>query len=156
MTAHGEPVAVAEEAALARPPEGLARLVDPRLLGRHQGAALVATGADFATMIALVEATGMPPAIATVLGAIVGGVTNFLVTRSWAFSERHSGSVVSQAGRYAVVSAGGAMLNAALVQLALASVPMSYVVARVMGSALVSVLYTYPLHTRVVFRVREP
>lgn len=156
MNAGGEPVAVAEEAAFERPPEGLARLFDPRLLGRHQGAALVATCADFATMIALVEATGMPPAIATVLGAIVGGITNFLVTRSWAFSERHSGSVVSQAGRYAVVSAGGAMLNAALVQVALATVPMSYVIARIMGSALVSILYTYPLHTRVVFRVREP
>lgn len=133
----------------------LARLLDPRLLGRHQTAAAVATALDFSTMIALVELFGAPPAIATVVGAVAGGVTNFLVTRRWAFHELHSGSVRSQAARYAVVSSGGAILNGALVQLALVATPLSYIVARTIGSALVSVFYTYPLHARVVFRVRE-
>ncbi len=133
----------------------LARLFDPRLLGRHQTAAVTATAVDFTTMIALVELVRVPPAIATVLGAVVGGLTNFLVTRRWAFHARHTGTVSSQALRYAVVSSGGALLNGALVQLAIVVTPLSYVVARTIGSALVSVFYTYPLHARVVFRVRE-
>lgn len=130
-------------------------LVDARLLGRHQGAAFVATCVDFACMVALVETAGAPPASATMLGALAGGVTNFLVTRRWAFHDRHSGSVSSQALRYAAVSLGGALLNAALVQAAIDATPAPYVLARLVGSFLVSVLYTYPLHTRVVFRVRE-
>lgn len=134
---------------------GLARLFDPRLLGRHQTAAAVATCIDFATMISLVELSGAQPAVAAMLGAAVGGITNFLVTRRWAFASRHSGSVGSQAVRYAAVSFGGALLNGALVELALLATPLSYLVARTLGSALVSVFYTYPLHTRVVFRVAE-
>jgi putative flippase GtrA len=131
------------------------RLVDPRLLGRHQGAAFAATCVDFGFMVSLVEAGGAAPAYATALGALAGGVTNFLLSRRWAYQARHSGSVASQGVRYAAVSLGGALLNAALVQVAVSSTPLPYVLARLVGAAVVSLVYTYPLHTRVVFRVRD-
>lgn len=133
----------------------LARLLDPRLLGRHQAAAAIATCVDFSVMIALVELGSAPPAVAAVLGAVAGGITNFAISRKWAFAARHSGSFTSQALRYAVVSFGGALLNGGLVEVALLATPLSYLLARTIGAALVSVFYTYPLHTRVVFRVAE-
>lgn len=124
------------------------------LLGRHQVAALVGTSADFMAMIALVELGGLAPPGATVLSAIAGGIVNFIVSRSWAFRRKHRGTVVSQAARYAMVSLGGALLNGLFLAAVLAAANMPYVFARVGVAVAVSVLYTYPLHTRVVFRVQ--
>lgn len=128
-------------------------LFDLRLLGRHQAAALLATCADFAIMIALVELARLAPPLATVLSAVAGGAVNFALSRAWAFRARHRGTLAGQAARYAVVSLGGALLNGAVLAAVLAVVSAPYVLARVGVSVLVSVLYTYPLHTRVVFRL---
>ena len=136
-----------------------APLLDLRLLGRHQVAAAVATGIDFATMIALVELAGMPPPYATIASAAAGGLANFTLGRTWAFRGQHRGTLLSQAVRYGIVCAGGALLNGSLLAAALAVVgagkppaAASYIVARALVSLLVSVVYTYPIHTRFVFR----
>jgi putative flippase GtrA len=123
---------------------------DLGLLGRHQVAAFAGTVIDFTAMITAVEVFGVAPPLATIGSAIVGGITNFTLSRVWAYRHRHEGAVRGQALRYAVVSLGGALLNGALVAL-FSSAP--YVVARVAISIVVSVLYTYPLHTKFVFRV---
>jgi putative flippase GtrA len=123
---------------------------DLALLGRHQVAAFAATVVDFTAMIAFVELLGLAPPLATIASAILGGISNFTLSRTWAYRDRHDGTLHGQAVRYAFVSLGGALLNGALVAL-LPFVP--YVLARVSVSLLVSVLYTYPLHTRVVFKV---
>lgn len=133
---------------------GLARLTDPRLLGRHQAAAAVATLVDFAGMIALVELVSLRASVATTLGALLGGVTNFAIARAWAFRDLHAGSMRSQALRYGFVSALGALLNGGFVALILWLIPAPYVLVRAIGAVLISVAYTYPMHARVVFRVR--
>jgi putative flippase GtrA len=123
------------------------------LLGRHQLAALIGTSADFTAMIVLVEFAKLAPPGATVMSALAGGVVNFAVSRGWAFRKRHRGTVASQASRYAMVSLGGALLNGLLLAAVLAAASFPYVFGRLGVSVAVSVLYTYPLHTRVVFRV---
>lgn len=123
---------------------------DLALLGRHQVAAFAATAVDFTAMIAFVELFGVVPPLATILSAMLGGLSNFTLSRVWAYRDRHEGAVHGQAFRYAVVSLGGALLNGALVAI-FSFVP--YVLARIGVSLLVSLLYTYPLHTRFVFRV---
>lgn len=128
-------------------------LVDARLLRRHQVAAALGTSADFATMVALVEVGRLAPPVATFLSAVAGGIANFVLSRTWAFRARHRGSFAAQAVRYGAVSFGGAVLNGALLGTALRIVAAPYVSARVVISIAVSLLYTYPLHTRVVFRV---
>jgi putative flippase GtrA len=125
-----------------------------RLFGKHQVAALVATGIDFSAMIVLVEVAHLAPPLATIGGAICGGVTNFAIGRTWAFRDVHTGSLQGQAARYAAVSFGGALLNGALVALLLEAAALPYVVARLLVAAFVSIAYTFPLHTRVVFRAR--
>jgi putative flippase GtrA len=132
------------------------QLLDLHLFGKHQLAAVLATCVDFGTMIALVELAHLSPPVATIVGAVCGGTTNFAVGRTWAFRDRHTGSLGSQMARYAGVSAGGALLNAALLAGLLAIVPiLPYILGRFFVSALVSVSYTYPLHTRFVFRARD-
>jgi putative flippase GtrA len=131
----------------------LLRLVDPRLLARHQITAALGTTADFGTMVALVELGHLSPPVATILSAIAGGVVNFSLSRVWAYRERHGGSLASQAARYAVGSLGGALLNATLLALFLRLAAVPYPAARAIIAIAISVLYTYPVHTRLVFRV---
>lgn len=134
-------------------PKRLASLFDLSLVGRHQAAGFLATIIDFATMIGLVEAANVSPPAATLASAFVGGVGNFVVSRVWAFRGRHEGTVRGQAARYAFVSLGGALLNAALLAVVLRLFVVPYAAARGVIAVLVSVLYTYPLHARVVFRL---
>jgi putative flippase GtrA len=130
--------------------------VDLRQLGRHQVAAGLATAVDFGLMVALVELMRLPPAVATFLSAAGGGVSNFTFSRFWAFRDKHTGSMSSQATRYAMVSFGGAVLNAALVGAVLLAAHVPYVLVRAAVAIGVSLLYTYPMHTRFVFRVSAP
>lgn len=132
-----------------------ARLADPRLVARHQLAAAIATSADFAAMVMLVEVTHLSPPVATVLSAITGGIVNFSLSRLWAFRRRHTGTFGSQAKRYAAVSLGGALLNGALLAVVLRAIDVPYPIARAGVAFALGLLYTYPMHTRVVFRVVE-
>lgn len=143
----GRPLAVDPKTRLSR--------ASGRLLVRHQVAAGLGTAADFATMIALVELLGLSPPTATVFSAIAGGVANFGLSRGWAFRRAHEGSVGSQGLRYALVSFGGAQANAGLLALVLHATLFPYPAARAAVAVVVSLLYTYPLHTRFVFRVRS-
>ena len=140
-----------------RAPDAVAPLADARLLGRHQIAAAIASCADFGSMVVLVELARLSPPLATMLSALVGGVVNFTLSRRWAFHTRHAGTARSQALRYSVVSVGGALINASLLALVLYVSAIAYPLARALVAIAVSVLYTYPLHTRFVFRVvRRP
>jgi putative flippase GtrA len=130
-------------------------VVDARLVLRHQAAAAIGTAADFGTMIALVELVRLAPPVATMISAMMGGIVNFSVSRAWAFRQRHDGSFRSQAMRYALASAGGALLNAFLLSLVLRALEVPYPLARAGVAIVVSLLYTYPVHTRIVFRVGE-
>jgi len=129
-----------------------ASFLDLALLGRHQLAAFAATLVDFSSMIAFVELAGAPPPIATFASALLGGVTNFMLSRVWAYRDRHDGSVHGQAAGYAAVSLGGAALNSILLAIVMLA-PLPYVIGRAVVSIAVSLFYTYPLHTRFVFRV---
>jgi putative flippase GtrA len=117
-------------------------------LVRHPVAAGVATLVDFVSMVALVELAHVPPPIATLLSAGVGGVTNFTIGRLWTFRVR--GPLAGQALRYALACAGGALLNAVLVAAFMGLGP--YVIVRAFVAVLVSFAYTYPMHGRFVFR----
>jgi len=128
-------------------------LLDRRLVARHQIAAAIGTGADFSMMVALVELVDLAPPVAAVLSALIGGIVNFGLSRAWAFRQRHRGTVGSQALRYAVVSSCGAVLNGALLALLLVAIKVPYPLARAAVALVVGLLYTYPLHTRFVFRV---
>jgi putative flippase GtrA len=128
-----------------------ADLFDIGLLARHQAAAGVATAIDYAVMITLVEHAHTAPPVATLISASVGGLANFLLSRLFAFRSIHRGSVRAQAFRYGLACVGGALLNAGLLAILLmGSAP--YVLARAVVSVFVSIGYTYPMHTRFVFR----
>jgi len=122
------------------------------LLGRHQMASIVATGLDFGTMTVLVELGVLSPEIATLAGASFGAVVNFLLGRR--IFRATGGSAAPQAARYAVVSAASAGFNSLGVYLLHHHVGVQYLLARVVVSILVSLLWNFPLHRHFVFRDR--
>ena len=121
------------------------------MLGRHQLGAFTATAVDFLVMITAVELLRAPPALAAAMGALAGAVTNFTLGRLWIFRAT-SGGVLRQAQRYAMVSAASAGWNA-MGEYVLHNVAhVEYVVARVLVSFAVGLLWNFPLHRRFVFR----
>jgi putative flippase GtrA len=120
-------------------------------LGRHQLGAVAATAVDFAVMIALVERFGVSPVVGTAAGATLGAFTNFALGRIWVFP-RHSGHWAAQAARYALVSAASAGLNTLGEHLVYDVARLQYVVARVLVSIAVSLLWNFPMQRRFVFR----
>jgi putative flippase GtrA len=125
-----------------------------RTLGRHQLGAIAATLVDFATMIALVEGTGLSPEAATPIGAVLGAGTNFTLGRAWIF-RRHTGHWAAQASRYALVSAASAGWNTIGEQLMHGMGHVQYVAARAMVSFVVSLLWNFPVQRAFVFRERR-
>lgn len=80
------------------------------ILGLNAVAGAVATAADFALVVALVQWLGMLPAWATVVGAMLGALVNYSINRVFTF--KSNAGVARQLARYAVVSGTSALLNA--------------------------------------------
>ncbi len=113
----------------------------------------VATGIDFAIVDGLVRGAAMFPGLATLFGAAVGAVVNYMMNRLWAFRSRaHPGSEIV---RYALVSAGAAVLNAGLVSL-LVTAQVPYRPAWIVVRAAVFVGFTFLLLRGFVFRRAKP
>ena len=119
--------------------------------GRHQVGSVVATAIDFATMSALVSGFGMAAALATAIGAAVGGVSNFLLGRHWIFSAKHD-PMGGQAGRYAFVSGMSLALNAGGEYVLHDLFGIQYLLARVMIAFIVSICWNFPVQRAFVYR----
>jgi putative flippase GtrA len=102
-------------------------------------------------MIVLVERGGASAVTGTVVGSSLGAVTNFLLGRGWIF-RRHRGHWSGQAVRYAAVAAASAGLNALGEHVGHDVVGLQYVVARVVVSFAVGLLWNFPMQRWFVFR----
>jgi putative flippase GtrA len=122
-----------------------------RTLGRHQLGAVVATACDFGVMILCVERLGLAPTAATAIGASVGAVVNFTMSRAWIFP-RHSGHWRAQALRYALVSGASAGWNTLGEHVVNGLGHVQYVLARAVVSLAVSLAWNFPMQRRFVFR----
>ncbi|MDR0966835.1 MAG: GtrA family protein, partial [Myxococcales bacterium] len=121
-------------------------------LGLNVMAAVIATGADFLLVLALVEmlpAFKSSPGFATALGCLMGGIINFLLNRIVTF--RSKDAPLPQIGRYFGVSVCSMLLNAGGVALMVSLPNLDYRIAWWIVRGLVFVLWNYPLHSLYVF-----
>jgi putative flippase GtrA len=102
-------------------------------------------------MSALVSGLGMAAALATAIGAAVGGVSNFLLGRHWIFSAKDD-HVGSQAGRYAFVSGASLAWNAGGEYVLHDLCGIQYLLARVIIATVVSVCWNFPVQRAFVYR----
>ena len=121
--------------------------------GKAQLSALAATLADFLTTIVLAEAAGLWYVAATFIGALTGGVLNFLTNYRWVFKPQRQ-QKGQMAMRYALVWCGSIGLNTLLTYLLTELSHRYFVLAKVVAAILVGVLWNYLLQRYWVFRNR--
>lgn len=116
---------------------------------RSATSAALATVFDFLCVVALVSGAGLSAPTATLAGAVAGGAVNFTLGRSWAFRSR--GARVPELGRYVLVSASSAWLNAGGVGAVLWLADVPYPLAWVAARGAVFLLWNFPLQRDFVF-----
>jgi phosphatidylglycerophosphate synthase/putative flippase GtrA len=115
---------------------------------RVAGMQVVATAADFVVASSLVYGLHGNQSLATVAGCSVGAIVSFFATRVWAFDSH--GAWLPQAGRYAFVSAGTAVLNGGGVAL-LSTLNAPFWLGWALTRAIVFATWSYPLQRDFVF-----
>jgi putative flippase GtrA len=118
---------------------------------RVQAAAAAGTAVDFLVTIVCVEGLHRWYVLATVLGNVAGGLTNFYLNRHLVFRATQQ-RAPEQGGRYLVVWLGGMLLNATGVYLTTQFLHTNYVLSKTLVSLLVGVGFTYPLQVHFVFK----
>ena len=113
--------------------------------------ALLATGVDFGVTWLLVNQAGAPKLAASITGNICGGVTHFMISRSWVFSAQEQ-KWVGQLNRYVLVWIGNLVLNALGVWLLMEYAGLKVMPAKTITAVLVAVGYNYTLQKRFVFK----
>lgn len=121
-----------------------------RTFVRSTVASVVTTGLDFATLVGLVELLGVGYVLATTLGTVVGSLTNFLANRYWAF-EAGGARLGGQVWRFLVVQAVGTGLQTLGVWLFTRFGGVPYVWSKTLVTALVYLVWTYPMNRVFVF-----
>ena len=117
-------------------------------------AAVLATGLDYAAVIGLVELAALTPAVATLLGSLLGGAANFALNRLVTF--RSDGRLAGQAARYAFISASSALLNAGGVAVLALHPEIDYRVAWWLVRGAVWLAWNLPMQRDFVFAVPSP
>ncbi|HRK02441.1 MAG TPA: GtrA family protein [Oligoflexia bacterium] len=141
----------------------LKRLAHFHTFGKANATAIAATVVDFGTLALLVEITHLHYVLATAVAACLGAITNFLLNRTWAFSDwgnharkkRRTAGLSKQLKRYALVSIMSALFNTAGVFFFAEYAGFKYFTAKVLASILVAWLWNYPMHRRFVWP-KEP
>ena len=125
-------------------------MIGGRSFGRSIAASIFTTAVDFGTMMGLVELFGVDYVVATFVGTIVGFLANFTINRYWAF-EAHAGPLHWQFLRVLPVQAGSSGLQTLGVWVFDRFLGFRYWLAKLVVSALVYLLWNYPMNRFFVF-----
>jgi putative flippase GtrA len=107
------------------------------------------TGLDLGLLVLLVGQQ-VPIPLATFIAALAGAVTNFTINKYVAFRDR-SPIRLGQVARFNVVAVVAALLMAAAMKIATASLGVPVVAAKLACAAVVFAIWTYPAQRRLVF-----
>ncbi len=111
---------------------------------------VAATGIDIAALVLLVEALRSHVTLAAFLAAALGGVSNFLINKYWAFRDS-SRIELRQVTVYSFVSLVTAAFVAVAVHMLAVVMFLPYLLAKAIAAVLVFLVWTYPAQSRLVF-----
>ena len=117
----------------------------------HHTTSVIATAADFMSMVAAVELTGVSPVVGTGMGATVGAITNFILARQWTYRRSDGAAMQVQIARYLLVALVSLGLNAVGEHLFANVLHVQYVLGRVITAVIVSNAWNYPMQRFFVF-----
>lgn len=115
---------------------------------RGSAVGIVATLLDMAVLAVLVEWVHLTPAQANIPALVAGAVVQFVGCRHLVFRAT-KGSVPRQVLGFAATEAGTLTLNGILFHVLVSLTPVPYPLARMLGTFLVFIGFSYPLWGRV-------
>jgi putative flippase GtrA len=121
----------------------------PRQLLAAAVAGALGTGLDLGLLVWLV-AHHAPIPLAAFLATLAGAATNFTLNKYVAFRDR-SPLTLGQVARFDLVAVVAALLMAAAMKLATATLGLPVVAAKLACAAVVFAIWTYPAQRRLVF-----
>jgi putative flippase GtrA len=122
-----------------------------RTFTKAQLASILASGVDFGVTFLLLRFAGAPIVACGATGTICGGVTHFMVSRTWVFSAQE-GRWAAQLNRYVLVWMGNLLLNVSGLWLLTHYTGLKDMFAKVITAVTVAVCYNYVLQKRFVFK----
>ncbi|AKD04226.1 GtrA family protein [Pontibacter korlensis] len=118
---------------------------------KAQAASIAASAVDFLVTIIAVELFGLWYVAGTVMGTVSGGITHFMLGRTWVFRAADK-SIPRQAIKYFLVWKGSLLLNATGVYLITHYGGINYIYSKIFMSLLVGFFYNYIIQKKYVFR----
>ncbi len=118
---------------------------------RHQICAFIATLLDVSVLIICVELFKFSYVPSVAIGALCGGISNFLLNHRWVFMGRRV-SIRAKVYRYFIIMIYSLLLNTLLVYLLTEFMHSHYIVSRVISAVLVSIGFNFQLHRLYVFK----
>lgn len=112
---------------------------------------LLASAVDFGVFTLLVKLAGAPAVAAGATGTICGGVTHFMISRTWVFSAQEK-KWMGQLNRYVLVWIGNLVLNTSGLWLLTHYTTLDPLIAKIITAVCVAVFYNYTLQKRFVFK----
>jgi putative flippase GtrA len=133
-------------------------MANMRTFSKAQIASLLASGVDFLVTFLLLRWAGVPSVAASAkvtfcgaTGTLCGGVTHFMISRTWVFNAQER-QWAAQLNRYVLVWIGNLVLNVAGLYLLTRYTELNHMLAKIVVSVTVAVCYNYVLQKRFVFK----
>jgi putative flippase GtrA len=117
---------------------------------KAQASSIIATLFDFLTTIVCKEFFYFWYVIASLLGTIVGGTTNFVLGRNWVFNRKEK-KMPRQIVKYLIIWNGNLLLSTLGVFIVTHYLGLSYIISKIIVSVIVGVSYNYLLQKKFVF-----
>jgi len=117
---------------------------------KAQASSIIATFFDFLTTIVCKEFFYLWYVIASLLGTIVGGTTNFALGRNWVFNSTEK-KIPLQIVKYFIIWNGNLLLSTLGVFIVTHYLGVNYIISKIIVSAVVGVSYNYLLQKKFVF-----
>ncbi len=117
---------------------------------KAQASSIIATLFDFLTTIVCKEFFYFWYVIASLLGTIVGGTTNFVLGRNWVFNRKEK-KMPRQIVKYLIIWNGNLLLSTLGVFIVTHYLGLSYIISKIIVSVIVGISYNYLLQKKFVF-----
>jgi putative flippase GtrA len=117
---------------------------------KAQASSIIATLFDFLTTIVCKEFFYFWYVIASLLGTIVGGTTNFALGRNWVFNRKEK-KMPRQIVKYLIIWNGNLLLSTLGVFIVTHYLGLSYIISKIIVSVIVGISYNYLLQKKFVF-----
>jgi len=121
-----------------------------KTLLKYNTSAVIATLVDYTLFIVLSEIFNVWYLLSSVIGLVAGGVTSFLLERSWTFNKT-GGKLSKQAVRYFITWIISIVLNSAGLYIMVEYASVQYIISKIIVSALVGIGFNFLMHKHFVF-----